>query len=213
MNTHDNLLGVAAKAALQPLGFRRRGRSRVWLRDHRWWLTVVEFQPHGSAKGSFLNVAAHWLWSEGGYLSFDFGGRVEEFRRYASDDQFTGVARQLAEQAAACARTMANTFPSVEAAADVLVGCEQSAPPRAKGSWATYHAGVAAGAAGRIEAATSLLGAITDPRVTAPAARLAHIANDPAAFADEVGKLIAHQRTALKLPALLLGDLQTPADR
>ena len=33
---HDRIIADAAKAALGPLGFRRKGRSRVWLADHAW---------------------------------------------------------------------------------------------------------------------------------------------------------------------------------
>jgi hypothetical protein len=54
--THDRIIADAAKAALGPLGFKRKGRSRTWLADHGWWLTVVEFQPSAWSKGSYLNV-------------------------------------------------------------------------------------------------------------------------------------------------------------
>jgi hypothetical protein len=43
---------------------------------------VVEFPPSGWAKGSYLNVAAHWLWIEQDYLSFDYLGRREPFIEY-----------------------------------------------------------------------------------------------------------------------------------
>lgn len=58
---HDKIIAEAAKAALRSLGFQRKGRSRTWLADHGWWLTIVEFQPSAWSKGSYLNVAAHWL--------------------------------------------------------------------------------------------------------------------------------------------------------
>src|SRR6202000_1719294 len=38
-----------------PLGLERRGRSRTWIDDQRWYAIVVEFQPSGFSKGSYLN--------------------------------------------------------------------------------------------------------------------------------------------------------------
>jgi hypothetical protein len=48
---HGRIIATAAKETLGPLGFYRKGRSRVWLCDHGFWLGVVEFQPSGFAKG------------------------------------------------------------------------------------------------------------------------------------------------------------------
>jgi hypothetical protein len=42
---HNRLVAQAAKEVLSPLGLTQKGRSRVWLDDHAWWLGVVEFQP------------------------------------------------------------------------------------------------------------------------------------------------------------------------
>ena len=39
------------------MGFWRKGRSRMWLADRDFWLGVVEFQPSGFRKGTYLNVA------------------------------------------------------------------------------------------------------------------------------------------------------------
>ena len=107
--------------ALQPLGFRRKGQSRLWGGDHGWWLAVVEFQPSGFRKGSYLNVAAHWLWSDGGYISFDLGSgadggsRVAEFEEYDSNEQFEAAAHRLAIAAA-------------HGAQNSLIGYHQSRP-------------------------------------------------------------------------------------
>src|SRR5438045_5748615 len=94
---HDKIITDAAKAALGRLNFRRKCRSRTWLADHGWWLTVVEFQPSSWSKGSYLNVAAHWLWSDSGHLSFDYVGRTKGFEEYANDDQFAPLAQRLAQ--------------------------------------------------------------------------------------------------------------------
>jgi hypothetical protein len=53
---HARLIATAAKAALQPLGFVRRGRSRFWFADQGFWIIFAEFQPSGWSKGSYLNM-------------------------------------------------------------------------------------------------------------------------------------------------------------
>ncbi|WP_327170127.1 hypothetical protein OG471_00630 [Streptomyces sp. NBC_01336] len=48
------IITSAARESLKPLGLTRRGRSRLWIDDHRWWLGVVEFTPSRIAgSGSF----------------------------------------------------------------------------------------------------------------------------------------------------------------
>jgi len=112
---HDRIIADAAKGALHPIGFRRKGRSRLWLKDHGWWLAVAEFQPSGFQKGSYLNVAAHWLWSRAGHISFDlgcgaeWGRRVAGFEAYVSDEQFQPAAQSLAALAAQQVQQLAIT--------------------------------------------------------------------------------------------------------
>jgi len=53
---HSKIIADAAKRNLAPIGLTRKGRSRVWLDDRGWYVTVVEFQPSGFSKGSYLNV-------------------------------------------------------------------------------------------------------------------------------------------------------------
>src|ERR1700761_427171 len=93
---HSRLINVAARTILRPLGCVQKGRSRTWLDDQSWWVGVVEFQPSGWARGSYLNVGACWLWSEKNYLSFDAGHRVQEFQPFIDDEQFSLVAQKLA---------------------------------------------------------------------------------------------------------------------
>ncbi len=96
---HTQLLTAAARCILRPLRLQQRGRSRLWLGDHGWWV-VVEFQPSGSSKGSYLNVGAMWLWFEKDYFSFDYGSRVEDFAPYEDEAQFAPLAGNLAHRAA-----------------------------------------------------------------------------------------------------------------
>src|SRR5688572_5869794 len=85
------------------MGLQRKGRSRTWLDDHGWWLTVVEFQPSGFVKASFLIVGICWLWSAQpkDYLSFDLGYRIPGAGgSFESEEQWHAVVERLVQQAA-----------------------------------------------------------------------------------------------------------------
>ncbi|WP_076073228.1 hypothetical protein [Sphingomonas montana] len=198
-NPHDTLLAAAARQILGPLGFRRKGRSRIWMADHGSRLTIVEFQPSGWAKGSYLNVAAHWLWVEQDHLSFDYGGRVETFVDYVSDTQFGPEAIRLAQAAADEATLLDQTFRSPDDVARVLVARERALPKAARGSWSAYHAGMAAEMAGRTADATALFQSVQDPRVQPAVARVSTLLADPAGFRTEVEQLITAHRHTLGL--------------
>ena len=121
---------------------KRKGQSRLWFRDHGWWLGVVEFQPSSWSKGSYLNVAAMWLWNVKDYWSFDEGGRVDAFREFKSTDQFALVADELAIRARDEILTLSRRFQSLAAVASYLAGRSDENP------WHSFHAAMAALAAG-----------------------------------------------------------------
>lgn len=209
--SHDRIIADAAKAALGPLGFRRKGRSRIWLADHDWWLAVVEFQPSAWSKGCYLNVAAHWLWSETGTVGFDFGGRIAEHVEYLCDEQFAAAAARLAQRAAEEARRLAAAaIGSPADAAALLLEAAQGGSPQAHlhPGWRDYDAAVAAALAGRPREAATLFASIVDSpappnSLLHPAAqRLAPLVAQPAALRDRVLSLIERQRHALRLPPL-----------
>jgi hypothetical protein len=201
----DKIIAAAARRALHTLGFRRMGQSRLWLGDHGWWLAVVEFQPSGFQKGSYLNIAAHWLWSHNGYISFDLafgaegGSRVAEFEAYISDEQFQSAAERLAALAAQEVRELAQRLPSVVEAADLLIRRESALSPPSKGSWTAYHAGVAAGLADRPREAEAMLHSVTDERVKGAARPFIEVLPDRQRFKEIASSIIAAQRTALRL--------------
>ena len=205
---HDKIIADAAKAALGPLDFRRKGRSRTWFSDHGWWLTVVEFQPSAWSKGCYLNVAAHWLWSEVDSMSFDFGGRVQEHVEYLSDEQFAPAASRLAEKAANEAQRFTEMFTSLDVTADILVNEERIARGHDAGGWMAYNAGVIAALDGRTDDATEMFDRVLcgpappGSVLHASAKRMAHLAADAVNFRGEVASLVARQRGELKLPTL-----------
>jgi hypothetical protein len=148
---HSNLIASAAKARLSPLGFVRKGRSRLWLKDNVWWLSAVEFQPSAWSKGTYLNVAATWLWHEKEYLAFDECQRVEGFAEYTDPETFAVAADKYALRAAAEAQNALVRFATVGAVAAHLCSSADGNP------WRHYHAMMALLVTGNIQSANDQL--------------------------------------------------------
>ena len=204
---HDKIIANAAKAALRPLGFQRKGQSRLWFFDHSWWLAVVEFQPSSWSKGSYLNVAAHWLWTDIGTISFDFGGRLEGFEEYSSDEQFAVAVARLADRAADEARRLAAMFSSMADTAEILLKQARTEAGQAPGhpGWMDYNAGVAAALAGRDHEAAEMFGRVLNGSrdegslLHLNAERMSKLTSDAAKLRQEVTSTIDRQRSTLRL--------------
>lgn len=83
---HNKLINQAARHVLKKEGLFQKGTSRIWIDDNGWYLTVVEFQPSGWDKGSYLNVGMNFLWNKQDYLSFNYGHRVGSFVSHSRED-------------------------------------------------------------------------------------------------------------------------------
>lgn len=200
-DTHSKIIAAAAKAELDPLGFRRKGRSRLWLADHDSWLNVVEFTPSRWSKGVSLMNAAHWLWAGHGFLSFSYAVPSNCHAEFESEDHFRTAAEEIARTAADKAREIEGTFSSLEATAEFVIGrAEESA--RMRSSWFGYQAGIASGLCNRFDDAEYFLDGITDERVIPYAKPLRSLIGKPEGFKTKVNKIVAQQRATLKLPAL-----------
>ena len=204
---HGRIIADEAKAALAPLGFRRLGRSRVWLADHGHWVDAVEFQPSSYSKGSYCNVAAHWLWSLTPGLSFNYGfHRVGTFARFSDPESFVIEIANMARQAAVSAQRHRALFPSLAATADVLASDESVWSPA--GGWKAFYAGVACGLVGDAERAQALLRHVqtsdnrdidwVKARSSTVDELLAALSN-PESFRSAVQVLVDAHRRALKL--------------
>lgn len=218
-NDHNKVIATVAKAALAPLGFRRKGASRIWFADKGYWLLIVEFQHSAWSRGSYLNVAAHWLWtslSNGiapAYL-FDYGDRVGSFISFQNEAQFREDVAKLGEMAASEARRLGNLFNTLEAIADCLVETEQQAQAKKRGGhWGAFHAGVAAGLTGRTEIAMSMFDAVQlrpepEGSILHSLARTAsHLLGDDRAFRLYLLSFINDRRAELKLSPLDIAAL------
>lgn len=87
---HNRIIRQAANSVLKPKGLFQKGTSRIWIDDNGWFLILVEFQPSGWDKGSYLNVAVHFLWTEQDCLTYDFsngGPRVNGFAAFDGNEE------------------------------------------------------------------------------------------------------------------------------
>lgn len=201
---HNRLIKQAARSAFSPIGCVQKGQSRTWLDDHGWWVTVVEFQPHSGAMGSYLNVGACWLWYEKDYFSFDDGYRVEAFRESLNTQDFTLDAQFLAERAKQEVLSLRLKYPSISACADHL------RPQPRTSQWAMFHTAIAAGLSGDSRLAEVCFSEIlrgkcrTDPdrALHTRAAELSDIAQDTERLKAVITDTVIKTRTLLNLPAI-----------
>jgi len=148
-NEHGKLIAAAAKAALTPLGCVRKGQSRTWISDERFWAIQVEFQPSAWSKGSYLNVGAAWLWHARKSLAFNVGYRVADFIAFESVEQFTPLIEAMAATAAKEVTKFRKRFYSLDSIYNYLKNDLSD-------GWPLYHAAVAAGLASDIETSRQL---------------------------------------------------------
>jgi hypothetical protein len=200
---HDRIIAEAAERELAPLGFERKGRSRLWFADRGYWVSVVEFQPSQWSKGSYLNRGPHWLWGLGDGLSFDRPVAGERsFIAFDTPEAFTALA---AEQARAAARTSAEldaTFSSIKQTADVLRRDLERGRP---GGWPGFHAAVASGLSGDTDSARQLLEETIDSSTTwrpdflEALGELLRATRDPDRFRGLIVQRVSFQRARLGL--------------
>lgn len=198
---HVDLIATAAKAHLSPIGMKRKGRSRVWLKDNGWWLAVVEFQPSGWSQGTYLNVAAHWLWHPGGHLSFDEYERVKGFAEFTDPREFTRAAAEYASAAAAEVQSLQQRFSTVQRVAAHLQTKADGNP------WHHFHAMMASLAIGNLDEALRQQRALSQIEHNVPwcnelksnAAEFMREAKDVAHAAAIVEDQVAKARVNLKL--------------
>jgi hypothetical protein len=153
---HSKQLTEAARRILRPMGLFQKGRSRIWLDDHCWWLGAVEFQPSSWSQGSYLNVGCMWLWRVKDYYSFDEGFRVRPFSSFRDEEEFELTAEQLAKKAAQEVNHYRSLFPNVGAVSSYYLS------HRPDGFWENFNAAVACALAGRPEDAQRFFNHVTE---------------------------------------------------
>ena len=200
--THSRIIAKTAKAELDSLGFRQKGRSRLWVADRGSWLNLVEFTPSRWSTSVSLINAAHWLWLGAGFTSFNESISSNCQVEFETEGQFGAEVVELARTARVNASVIDERFSSFEAIAGFVVERARGSPERMAPSWWGYEAGVASALVGRFDEAARFLHGLTDNRVIGRAAALLPLLADPEAFKRKVNEVVAQERERLNLQPL-----------
>jgi len=110
-------------------------------------MLLVEFQPSGFGKGSYLNIAASWFWHPDSEWQFDYFRRASGLVRFETVEQFRSEAERLAKLAAAEMALLDKKFNSLDNVADHLKK-EADGPRLSQNPWTLYDAAIVAGLIG-----------------------------------------------------------------
>jgi hypothetical protein len=200
-NEHGQLIAAAAKAALAPLGCKRKGQSRLWISDERYWLITVEFQPSAWSKGSYLNVRPAWLWLRLG--ANDSFPRPADYIEFENAEQFTPLIENMTAIAA-------QTILAFRAKFRTLAYVNRHFAERITGDgWPVYRAAVTAGLVGDTETARHLFRRMEvwdtknwEPwmKLKSESAAMAALLDDPEQFRSVLLATITSKRVAFGLP-------------
>lgn len=205
---HSRIIAELAKETLAPLGIFQKGRSRTWIDDRGWWIIVIEFQPSGFSKGSYLNVGAMWLWHEKEHFSFDSGNdagcRITKFVEYVDEKQFRPEVVRLAIAAKEEVLRLRSLFASVHRVARYL----RDQAKRNENVWTELAAAVALGYVGETSKARGLFKRIERRNpgqdwgrlLQQTALEFAVSLERPPDFQRKVQETILRTRKLLKLP-------------
>ncbi len=191
-NEHGKLIAAAAKAALLPLGCVRKGQSRCWFSDERYWYIFIEFQPSSWSRGTYFNVFPVWLFLR------PWPGepihRVGDYIHFESVEQFRPLIEEGAKLVAAEVIALRTKFATLLDIHRFFAG---------KLSWSgnIYRAAITAGLVGDFALASQLFGRVKalDPglylgKIQADCAALDALLDDPVAYRSAVIETIAARR-------------------
>ncbi|MCY9783546.1 hypothetical protein KIK06_06520 [Nocardiopsis sp. EMB25] len=157
-------MAAAVRARLRPLGLRQRGRSRLWLDDHGWWLGLVEFPSPRWSEGGGPHVGAMWLWQDLDHFAFNVSERLRGTADYRDDEQFAPVAEDLALLARGRMEEFRRRFPDPGSAAELMA----AQPVRRGHLREPWNAGVAAALVGDTAVARERFAAVLEEDPIAP---------------------------------------------
>ena len=200
-NEHGKLIAAAAKAALLPLGCVRKGQSRAWFSDERYWYIFIEFQPSSWSKGTYFNVFPVWLFLQ------PWPGepihRVGDYIYFESIEQFRPLVEEGARLVAAEVIALRNRFAT-------LLDIHRFFADKLSWSGNVYRAAITAGLVGDFALARQLFARVKalDPdrrrihlwKIQEECAALDALIDDPVAYRCAVLDQIAVRRADRGLP-------------
>lgn len=149
-----------------------------------------------------------WLWNAKEYYSFDDGGRIETFQRFAEELQFSEAASKLGASAATAVLALREKFRSVNEVAKHLE------KKREKSIWDHFHSAMAAAVTGNTLYAQSEFKAVALAPVHAP--WVLDLQSKAKSFSNVVGSIesarqavcdeVSRARNLLKLPPLTVNS-------
>jgi hypothetical protein len=212
-NEHGKLIAAAAKAALLPLGCQRKGQSRCWYSDERFWCIFIEFQPSAWSRGTYLNIGPIWffLQPQGGETTRRLNGYIE----FESVEQFRALIEPAAGLVAAEVVALRTKFRTV-------LDIHRFFADNLSRSGNVYRAAVTAGLVGDFALSRQLFARIAglDPskhglnlkKIQDESAALARLLDDPQAYRSAILEKIEARRQADGFPPdrQCLDSLQLP---
>ena len=167
---------------------------------------MIEFQPSGFSKGSYLNVGASWLWYERPGLAFNVGYRVAGagFISFENSEQFRPLIERMAAQAAEAVLALRAKFASIA----MISGFLDAEPNRQLVHM--FSAAVAAGLNRESELSRKRFHEMLsysaeyewEAKLHSEAAALLALLDDTAQFRAAVRRIIDARRAQARLPPL-----------
>lgn len=171
----------------------------MWYADQRYWVIIVEFQPSGWAKGSYLSTGVNWLWS--GHEGYSIHDRPVDFVPFESAEQFSPLIERMAMRAAQEVEALRERFRSMNHIYRHLIA------DAGRDHWASYYAAVAAGLVGEMAISSQLFQRLEEwtpyeepSQLKSSSSTLNTLLPDSAKFRSNVLQIIEHTRSLMKLP-------------
>lgn len=140
---HSKIINKTAKKVLEPYGIKQKGKSRIWLDDHGWYTTVIEFQPFNGRQGTTLNVGVNFNWYEQVYFSFDISFRQEvDFVDYeGNEDHFSKEVEKICKIALNKVLEYRENLQNIHKAKPFILNHTYTS----ENIWGSYHKGTICG--------------------------------------------------------------------
>lgn len=201
---HNQIITKTATRFFKAYGITRKGKSRTFLDDHDWYTTIIEFQPSGFDKGTFLNVGVNFHWFEHDYLSFDLGYRESAFVAFVDSETFRIEVENLCQIAIQKTLKYRKHFETLESAKQTI--CDDAFA--SDSLWGNYHQGTISGLTGDYTTMKRYYGILlkTDHHAAWANQLKEHVISlldgldTLSAFRLEIGKIATKTRLLKKLP-------------
>ena len=144
---HSKIINKVARKSFKELGIIRKGQSRMWLDDHEWFTTIIEFQPFSGRQGTCLNIGVNFHWYLKDYWSFDIGYRESDFIEFQNEEQFFTALEKLMKIAVNKCLEIRNNLKTLEKAQETIINHKFNS----ENLWGNYSKAIISGLIGNLE--------------------------------------------------------------